>query len=173
MIVYNGTQFNMLAGRLTGVLDNCFTVGRAGERGRSIGGRREKKGGEKRQREGMTELKIERENREWGHLSLLLIGYQAAHSLSLSLSPPRLVVWLFCYLPPYLIRTAIFGSVTTTTMSFIKRSSNSVSSPGLIMPYKQWWWSSSEALTKLKSCISFIRQWQAQQTILNALSDVA
>lgn len=84
MIVYNGTQSNMLAGRLTGVLDNCFTVGYAGERGGSIEGRRErerKKEREKRQRQGTVELKIERENREWGHLSLLLIGYQAAHSL--------------------------------------------------------------------------------------------
>lgn len=73
----------MLAGRLTGVLDNCFTVGWAGERGGSMEGRREseRKKERKRQREGTTELKIERENREWGHLSLLLIGYQAAHSL--------------------------------------------------------------------------------------------
>ena len=50
-----------------------------------------------------------------------------AHRISSgSLSPPRLVAWLVCYLPPYLIKTAIFGSVTTTTPSFMKRPSDSV-----------------------------------------------
>ena len=49
MIVHNGTQSSMLAGSLTGVLDNCFTVGEAGERerererGGSMEGRREGK----------------------------------------------------------------------------------------------------------------------------------
>lgn len=93
-----------------------------------------------------------------------------AHRISSgSLSPPRLVVWLFCYLPPYLIKTAIFGSVTTT-MSFIKRSSNPRSwVPGLIVPCKQWWWSSSEALSKLKSCFSFIWRWQSSADYIKCL----
>lgn len=46
-------------------------------RGKERGRKRETE----RQREGTTEREIERENKEWGHLSLLLIGYQATHSL--------------------------------------------------------------------------------------------
>lgn len=74
----------MLAGRLTGVLDNCFTVGQPCEREREREGGKEEREGERKGdvgREGVTELKIERQNKEWGHLSLLLIGYRAAHSL--------------------------------------------------------------------------------------------
>ena len=84
MIVHNGTQSSMLAGSLTGVLDNCFTVGEAGEREREREGEVWREGERERRRDKKAEgreLKIERENREWGHLSLLLIGYQAAHSL--------------------------------------------------------------------------------------------
>ncbi len=45
-------------------------------------GRREGKKGRERRRGGNGRAEDrERENREWGHLSLLLIGYQAAHSL--------------------------------------------------------------------------------------------
>ena len=54
---------------------------RGKERKRERKRERERERESKRQREGTAELEIERENREWGHLSLLLIGYQAAHSL--------------------------------------------------------------------------------------------
>lgn len=133
MIVYNGTQSNTLAGKLTGVLDNCFTVGWAGERGGSMEGRREREKEREKKAEGGNDRAEDRE-REQGMGSLEFVAHRISSG---SLSPPRLVVWLFCYLPPYLIKTAIFGSVTTTTMSFIKRSSNSVLSPGLIIPCKQ------------------------------------
>lgn len=50
MIVYNGPQSSVLAGRQTGVLDNCFTVGWAGERGGSTEGRSESKGKKEREK---------------------------------------------------------------------------------------------------------------------------
>lgn len=60
MIVYNGTQSNMLAGSRTGVLDNCFTVGWAGERRGSMEGRGEQ-AREKGRGAGAAELKTARE----------------------------------------------------------------------------------------------------------------
>ena len=53
MIVHNGTQSSMLAGSLTGVLDNCFTVGEAGERERER--ERERGGSMEGRREGKKE----------------------------------------------------------------------------------------------------------------------
>lgn len=89
MIAYNGSGSSALAGSLMGVLDNCFTVGWAAERekGGKRGGEEKKgRGGETEERRGRRrrEQPAEdrergregmRENREQGHLSLLLIGY--------------------------------------------------------------------------------------------------
>lgn len=77
MIVHNGTRSSVLAGSLMGVLDNCFTVGWAGERKER--GRREERErkveGKKAEGRAQPAEDRKRENREWGHLSLLLIGY--------------------------------------------------------------------------------------------------
>lgn len=86
MIVYNGPQSSVLAGRQTGVLDNCFTVGWAGERGGSTEGRSESKGKKERKgwREGTSELEIER---ELGKGSLEFVAHRISSS-SLSFSTP-------------------------------------------------------------------------------------
>lgn len=85
MTVYNGPQSSVLAGRQTGVLDNCFTVGWAGERGGSTEGRSESKGKKERKgwREGTSELEIER---ELGKGSLEFVAHRISSS-SLSLHP--------------------------------------------------------------------------------------
>lgn len=82
--------------------------------------------GRKRKRWRGGSSRAEDREREQGMGSLEFVAHRI---LSGSLTPSRFAVWLFCYLPPYRIKTAIFGSVSTTA-SLIKRSRNIVSGTG-------------------------------------------
>lgn len=73
--------------------------------------------------------RAEDREREQGMGSLEFVAHRI---LSGSLALSRSVVWLLCYIPPYLIKTAIFGSVSTST-SFTKGSRNLVSGTGFII----------------------------------------
>lgn len=87
MILFNGTGSNTLAGKPTGVLDNCFTVGCSGLNGGGGEERREGRNERRGWREGTSEVEIERENRERGSLEFVAQRISGCFALSLSLHP--------------------------------------------------------------------------------------